>query len=941
MRINNLSKIYEIHKKHKKFFTILLTIFLILLPMFIAFYFRSFSHTLPQTEDWARETLINNIRSQVREQINAEFPFLPEVQKEIEVEKKVKEILSTNKEQIELQIKNIAESFKSRLKIDDKQSYLIGIDPEFFLRRAENIVNKGMPCDKIVEGKCWDDHMLAPFGIEMTPEFHSYLEAYTYKILRFFNKDITLLNAVFWLPAILCALCVIPAFFIVRKKAGLLGGFIAGMIVATNVAFLTRTPAGFVDTDPYNILFPLIILWLFFEAFETKNILKKIILSIMAGVVTALFAFAWVGWWFAFDIILLTIIGYVFYLIIKNIINKEKIFNKTFISPAITFGFYLLSSGLFVSLIFNLKYFLKTPFYAISFSSNILEAATMNYWPNVFTTVAELNRGTIPQIIDYSGGRLLFWIAAIGIIFTMINYKSLKELSKNDNILLWGSMIIFALLMLNKFLKMNYWFYLIIFSIPLIGGIIFSLKEKEIEVKYAILLTLWFLASMFAVTRGVRFAFLILPAFVIGIGIGFERIKMIIGDAFHYFGSIKKKFSYAISTVIVLLLLISPVKAAYNAGIREAPSFDDAWYDTLTKIKNESSSNAIITSWWDFGHWFKYWADRRVTFDGTSQDHAAAHWVGKILLTNNETEAIEILKMLDCGSNRAYETIYKNTNDTLKSIAIIKELLLKENKDAEKDLADVGFDSETVKQVITYAECEPPEAYFITSGDMIGKAPVWAHFGSWNFTRAYIYRNIRGKDIDTALNIMKAIGIDEDEGRKIYSEVVGITDEQQANTWISPWPRYLSDWISCEEKDKDFVECPLGAVIARDAEKDTVIDKISFKKGVPEVNISIGVYSGRTKIGEGSIKPSTVVIADETLRTYQLPNSDFEQAIIIRKDIEGNKTSYRIMLSEPLLADSLFTQLYFLDGRYNRRFVKFSEETTLYGEKIIVWKPIW
>jgi len=47
---------------------------------------------------------------------------------------------------------------------------------------------------------------------------------------------------------------------------------------------------------------------------------------------------------------------------------------------------------------------------------------------------------------------------------------------------------------------------------------------------------------------------------------------------------------------------------------------NDGWYESLTKIKQNASEDAIINSWWDFGHWFKAVGDRAVTFDGTPQE---------------------------------------------------------------------------------------------------------------------------------------------------------------------------------------------------------------------------------------------------------------------------------------------------------------------------------
>ena len=137
-----------------------------------------------------------------------------------------------------------------------------------------------------------------------------------------FNKDISLMRVIFLIPVILMGLSIIPVFFIGKRLGGNIGGFFAAMIVALNSALLGRTPAGFSDTDPYNILFPLFIAWVFIEAFESDNIKKKITLALTGGLLCGLFSITWTGWWYVFDIILVTI---AIYLIYQLIINKNKI----------------------------------------------------------------------------------------------------------------------------------------------------------------------------------------------------------------------------------------------------------------------------------------------------------------------------------------------------------------------------------------------------------------------------------------------------------------------------------------------------------------------------------------------------------------------------------------------------------------------------------------
>ena len=80
----------------------------------------------------------------------------------------------------------------------------------------------------------------------------------------------------------------------------------------------------------------------------------------------------------------------------------------------------------------------------------------------------------------------------------------------------------------------------------------------------------------------------------------------------------------------------------------------DGWYNSLTKIKEESQEDAIINSWWDFGHQFITVSKRGATFDGGSQNRPMAHWIGNALLTSDEKTTVGILRMLDCDSNGAF-----------------------------------------------------------------------------------------------------------------------------------------------------------------------------------------------------------------------------------------------------------------------------------------------
>ena len=63
------------------------TLFLILIPIFLSIWFRAYPIYLPATDDWAENTINNNIKSNIQQTIEQQYPTLPDANKKAEVEK--------------------------------------------------------------------------------------------------------------------------------------------------------------------------------------------------------------------------------------------------------------------------------------------------------------------------------------------------------------------------------------------------------------------------------------------------------------------------------------------------------------------------------------------------------------------------------------------------------------------------------------------------------------------------------------------------------------------------------------------------------------------------------------------------------------------------------------------------------------------------------------
>lgn len=842
----------------------IIPLLLILIAITTSTYFRMQSSYLPITDDWAQNTVYNHYQSQLSNQIAQQYPNLPKQNRDSLLQKEFEKFLEQNKDQISKDITQVSQQYKAQFKDENGDTYLLAIDPYLWYSEARNVVNHGHLGDIVIDGKSYFTLRDGRLNKESTPQLHPYFAAYLYKFLHFFNPNLTLMRALFLLPAIIIGLSMIPAFFIGRMMVGNVGGFFAAMFLAVNGPLLGRTPAGFSDTDPYNILFPLMIAWLFLEAMVTKDNKKRYIYTTLSALFVGLFAGTWGGWSFAF-LFMLGVLG----LTVISRAVKEKTFNiKKIVEKQkkhfIVLGTFLLASGIFVTLFRDFRSYWKSFIRPIQFMT-LKDVGIKSIWPNVLTTVAEFNTTSFKSIINQMGGKFLFTLAVVGILILLL---------KKD-------------------------------------------EEDRWQPQYFIILLIWLLSTAYAFTKGTRFAILIAPAFALSLGsfLGYAYQKC------SYWISKGIRLPKAISKItvlaVLLLLLITPLSTAEKIAKNEVPSMNDSWYNTLTKIKNDSEK-AIITSWWDFGHWFVAIAERMVTFDGGNNNNQRIHWVGKTLLTKDETEAVGILRMLNCAQETASAKLNEFTaNDSLKSVNMLYEIFQTPDRDqAYLKYQELGLTKEQAAVMLDYTHCEDliPN-YYITSDDMIGKAGVWGHFGSWNFKKAVMYQKTNQLSRPKAVAYLtEKFNLTEQEADKLHYEI----QNTKGDNWIAPWPGYLSTVKGCDMLTDTEVKCA-----------------IPFQSGEVTLRVNLNTYNVTIDNNPG-VMPNSLVYATKDG--------------VVEKKFAGDKTSgfsavlipsgdnYGMMITDPLQAASMFTRLFFFDGHGLQCFSKFDDVQQFTGGKIATWK---
>ncbi|RME32114.1 hypothetical protein D6789_00550 [Candidatus Woesearchaeota archaeon] len=1011
--------------RHQRALNISILILLLLIPLALAFTFRAYPSTLPITRQWAENSVEQQIKQNLQRDVERQFPNLQDRDKKREVEQLYEAFIANenNRRQIASNVDKLEREWRSRLQDDTGQTYLLAIDPYQFLRYMENIVEHGHPGEVLRDGEPYDTKMLAPLGKPAAWYFHTWFMAKIHALRLFFNKDATPMSTFFWLPVIFSLLAVIPAFFIGLKKGGSLGAFVAAMLVAVHAGFIGRTSAGFSDTDSFIVLFPLLTAWFFLEAFETPvyNWKRRGIFLLLAGATFGLFSFTWGNWWFFFDLYLIMLFAYIGYAFVRSLVKQQSV-ARFFMTDefrwwlVMLIGFIILT-GVFVIPVKGFSAFAHAPLYPLGTTENIKAAVNKaTVWPNVLTTVAELNEPSISQIVKSIGGRFLFFLALMGMLFSLV---SQKRLNKYDWGLLSLGFLVFNYLVSSFGARFSIMKFLFVMALPVgIGMLLLLRDERDIDVRYALFLIVWISASVFTMTKGVRFVLLLLPPFAIAAGIGAGTVFRLVQEwvfskdewlqsllipvlallallfffatkfgfvsallfilgislglwaLWRYVFSDKEFRRYAVLPLLFLLLSLplvmsfspiipapkddsrfyaslfafqqaghkAPVEQGREMGLNEVPSMTDAWWKSLRKIRDSSQPDAIINSWWDFGHWFKYVADRAVTFDGASQNTPMAHWIGRVLLTDDEREALGILRMLDCGSRLGVDTLSGFLDDDLyRAVMLTKEIILLDPAAARQRLLDEGLTESEADTVLPLTHCTPPEDYFITSGDMVGKATVWGHFGGWDFRKADAYSRFRSLPSEQAIPAMtQRYGITEETAREWYRTMT--TQSQKAiNTWVSPWPGYPSNWRSCQ-REGDILSCRLNIRMSSQGARTTVMQGLVANLSAPNESFLVaGVFENNQLVGQAELSPAAFYFIGENASTRVDPTRPDTIPSSFVVDVPNN----RVLITDQANAMSMFTRLFFMGGWGTTAFELFSDERTFTGIRILVWKVDW
>ena len=427
-----------------------------------------------------------------------------------------------------------------------------------------------------------------------------------------------------------------------------------------------------------------------------------------------------------------------------------------------------------------------------------LQSTANDVWPNVFISVAEMQipnllYGGLPGaflantngIVNGIGGI----VALFGVLFVLFTF--VQRLLRLRNVKVKGdtSKPHKSKRKATSLRKEQKSYSISLKDIGSFGSSDEINKSKRLNVLYLSLFFVWIFASAVAVTQGTRFiqvlvvpmgicagifvgyaadyvkanikddkvlllialvcAFLIAfpitqiyygldNALMIG-SIVFIALAVISGVVIYLRKSVKDSdvsIKKALVVVLITLALVSPtVCGAFQTTASTVPGSSDPMWNAMDYVKENSTNDTVVVSWWDFGYLFQIASDHPTSFDGGSQSGDRAYWVGKALTTSDFAQSKGILQMLGTTGSNASELLCNYTGSNVTAVDALDKTLGMSKSDAKSTLMkDYNLTESQASAVVKQSHpSNPNNVSFVLSSDMIQKAGWWSYFGSWNF----------------------------------------------------------------------------------------------------------------------------------------------------------------------------------------------------------------
>ncbi len=556
--------------------------------------------------------------------------------------------------------------------------HLLDPDSYYFYGLSKKLLTQGKIADHWKGSKYLNDAMLAPLGHWNPVTLHPYIGNWIYSVLKKFIPDITLMNAVSCTPLLITFLVIFPLLGLYRM-IGLssVSSLIGAIYFLLSPIYLRRSMYGWYDNDCYNIFFPVLILYFFFCVLKNKRNKTQILAAAACCVSLILYTYFWQGWVYLFSVV--TLSSLLIFILCLLFYQRHLLKNSWRLLLGIFCSFLAAYIALFGFMDF------------ISLFEEGWDAITkflnpqLGLWPNIFISVGELNKTTLPLLLELLGGPVFLLLSVWGfIVLTTRAIKSKDPVKQAQGITL---------------------------SILLSSSLVLALKAQ-------------------------RFNLLLLVPLGLVFPVGVEHLLTLLAKPIRLFQqpAARKEITIHCATCLCAIVLIAfPLHTAHQLAQIIRSIFNDAWESVLLKIKDETPKGSIIDTWWPPGHFITSIAERRVTFDGATINVPQAYWMANVFLSPDEEHALGILRMLNDSANQASEYLISLGMELSTAVDLLKTITVIPQNQA-KEFLHAHLTNEQTEHLLGLTHSAPPPSYLFVYNDLVEKNILLSFTARWSIS---------------------------------------------------------------------------------------------------------------------------------------------------------------------------------------------------------------
>jgi dolichyl-diphosphooligosaccharide--protein glycosyltransferase/undecaprenyl-diphosphooligosaccharide--protein glycosyltransferase len=464
------------------------------------------------------------------------------------------------------------------------------------------------------------------YTIEQTNNDLSPVEAAAsrFTALLVYLLPISFETLIFYMPAFLGSLLVIPLILIGKSFDKEDVGFVAALLASIAWSYYNRTMVGYYDTDLLNIVFPTVLLWSLVWAIRTKE--DKYL------IITALDMIAY-RWWYPQSYSLeFAMLGLIFLYVVYQYIKKEEYQFNLLLVIFMMFAMMNLDGYVRLSIVIALFSFLKVKrvlvlkyIYYIFGISIVLFLASGGFDPIWSQLKGYVFRDGV--ISDTEGLQLHFFTVVQTIReASSIPFETFANRISGHTITFILSLIGYTWLVIRH--------PIMLLGLPMIG--------------------LGFLAY----SSGLRFTIYAVP--ILAFGVAFLIIEIANFTQKQFKNKVYKKAAYYSILSIGTIAILTP-NIQHVIEYKVPTVFTKKEVEILDKFKVIANREDYVVSWWDYGYPIRYYSDVKTLVDG-GKHSGSVNFPVSYALTQPQVQASKMMRF-DVEYTEQRFSVNKNNKD--------------------------------------------------------------------------------------------------------------------------------------------------------------------------------------------------------------------------------------------------------------------------------------